>query len=72
MPNPLAAKAATQAFLHVIALFVCHRILKALIWPRRGGRLQVQPAMARDLFPAGFVSCWGELEGSMQARGPQA
>ena len=27
---------------------------------------QVQPAMARDLFPAGFVSCWGELEGGMQ------
>ena len=22
--------------------------------------------MARDLFPAGFVSCWGELEGGMQ------
>ena len=27
---------------------------------------QVQPAMARDLFPAGFVSCWGELEEGMQ------
>lgn len=27
---------------------------------------QVQPAMARDLFPAGFVSCWAELEEGMQ------
>jgi len=33
-------------------------------------RAQVQPGMARDLFPAGFVSCWGELEGSMQAGSP--
>lgn len=29
-------------------------------------RAQVQPAMARDLFPAGFVSCWAELEEGMQ------
>lgn len=24
-------------------------------------RMQVQPLMARELFPAGFVSCWAEL-----------
>lgn len=23
--------------------------------------MQVQPLMARELFPAGFVSCWAEL-----------
>ena len=23
---------------------------------------QVQPPMARELFPAGFVSCWSELD----------
>ena len=28
--------------------------------------VQVQPSMARDLFPAGFVSCWGELSEGMQ------
>ena len=27
-----------------------------------GARMQVQPAMARDLFPAGFVPCWSELD----------
>jgi len=27
----------------------------------------MHPQMARDLFPAGFVSCWGELSASMQA-----
>ena len=26
----------------------------------------MQPAMARDLFPAGFVSCWSELDESLQ------
>lgn len=26
------------------------------------GLAQVQPAMARELFPAGFVSCWAELD----------
>ena len=31
-----------------------------------GPRMQVQPAMARDLFPAGFVSCWSELDEGMQ------
>ena len=31
-----------------------------------GTNVQVQPAMARDLFPAGFVSCWSELEEGMQ------
>ena len=31
-----------------------------------GARMQVQPAMARDLFPAGFVSCWSELDEGMQ------
>lgn len=25
-------------------------------------RAQVQPGMARELFPAGFVSCWAELD----------
>lgn len=35
-------------------------------WSSLGACAQVQPAMARDLFPAGFVSCWGELEGGMQ------
>ncbi len=29
--------------------------------------LQMHPQMARDLFPAGFVSCWGELSVAMQA-----
>ena len=24
--------------------------------------VQVQPSMARELFAAGFVSCWGELD----------
>lgn len=27
----------------------------------------MHPQMARDLFPAGFVSCWGELSVAMQA-----
>lgn len=26
----------------------------------------MQPAMARELFAAGFVSCWSELEGPSQ------
>lgn len=29
--------------------------------------MQMHPQMARDLFPAGFVSCWGELSATMQA-----
>ena len=28
----------------------------------RGCSVQVQPSMARELFAAGFVSCWGELD----------
>ena len=28
--------------------------------------MQVQPAMARELFPAGFVSCWAELDADGQ------
>ena len=28
--------------------------------------LQVQPGMARELFPAGFVSCWAELDADGQ------
>lgn len=28
--------------------------------------LQVQPSMARELFAAGFVSCWAELEEPMR------
>ena len=33
-------------------------------WPRicHGCSMQVQPSMARELFAAGFVSCWGELD----------
>ena len=27
----------------------------------------MHPQMARDLFPAGFVSCWNELSAHMQA-----
>lgn len=27
----------------------------------------MHPQMARDLFPAGFVSCWRELSAAMQA-----
>ena len=27
---------------------------------------QVQPSMARELFAAGFVSCWAELEEGMR------
>lgn len=29
---------------------------------------QVQPAMARELFPAAFVSCWSELDAPLQVR----
>ena len=29
--------------------------------------VQMHPQMARDLFPAGFVSCWNELTPHMQA-----
>lgn len=29
--------------------------------------MQMHPQMARDLFPAGFVSCWNELSMPMQA-----
>lgn len=28
--------------------------------------MQVQPSMARELFAAGFVSCWAELEEGMR------
>lgn len=28
--------------------------------------VQVQPSMARELFAAGFVSCWAELEEGMR------
>ena len=31
-----------------------------------GALLQVQPSMARELFAAGFVSCWAELEEPMR------
>ena len=28
--------------------------------------LQVHPSMARELFAAGFVSCWSELDQALQ------
>ncbi len=34
--------------------------------PPTGLLLQVQPSMARELFAAGFVSCWAELEEPMR------
>lgn len=30
--------------------------------------LQNNPGMARELFAAGFVSCWAELDDTMQAQ----
>ena len=41
--------------------FLVCNVLRWFTW------LQMHPQMARDLFPAGFVSCWGELSASMQA-----
>lgn len=37
---------------------------------RLGPLMQVQPGMARELFPAGFVSCWAELDADGQDVGP--
>ena len=41
-------------------------LIHACVNPKLYSLVQVQPSMARELFAAGFVSCWAELEEGMR------
>ena len=54
-----AAAAAVVVVVVVVVVFVVVVVVDDSI-------VQVQPSMARELFAAGFVSCWAELEEPMR------